>query len=337
MDLTQIYDPELMAGLQTFPTEFMLNWDDIPAARTFIEQMLAQLAASIPNSPRVAKEDRLVPGPEGSPEVPIRVYRPVGGPNTLPGLLWIHGGGYVLGNIQQDDLLMQSLVEAVGCLIVSVEYRLAPEHPFPAPIEDCYAALKWMAHNTAELGVDPSRIAVGGASAGGGLAAGLVLLARDRGEVAVAFQLLIYPMIDDRDATASSEAFADAPIWNRQANRNGWRAYLGDAAGGANVSPYAAASRATDLSKLPPTYIAVGSAEVFLDEDVEYALRLTRVGIPVELHVYPGAFHGADALVPTAAISQRYAADWYQALKRALSPVSSSSDAPASPATAPGS
>jgi acetyl esterase/lipase len=334
MDLTQIYDPELLVGLQAFPTESMVNWDDLPAARTFGEQMLAQLAASIPDSPRVVKEDRTAPGPDGAPEVPIRVYRSADGPSTLPGLLWIHGGGYVLGNIQQDDLMMQHIVEAVGCLIVSVEYRLAPEHPFPAPVGDCYAALKWMAQHTAELGVDPSRIAADGSSAGGGLAAGLALLARDRGEVAVAFQLLIYPMIDDRDATASSEAFADAPIWNRQANRNGWRAYLGDAAGGADVSPYAAAARATDLSKLPPTYIAVGSAEVFLDEDMEYALRLTRVGIPVELHMYPGAFHGADVLVPAAAISQRFAADWYQALKRALFPASSSSDAPASPSTA---
>jgi acetyl esterase/lipase len=325
MDLTQVYDPELMAGLQTFPMESMLNWDDLPAARKFGEQMLAQLSASIPDSPRVAKEDRMVPGPEGEPEVPIRVYRPAAGPGSLPGLFWIHGGGYVLGSIQQDDFLMQHIVEAVGCLIVSVEYRLAPEHPFPAPIEDCYAALKWMAQHAGELGVDPSRIAVGGASAGGGLAAGLVLLARDRGEVAVAFQLLIYPMIDDRDTTTSSETFADAPIWNRQANRNGWRAYVGDAAGGENVSPYAAASRATELSKLPPTYIAVGSHEVFLDEDVEYALRLTRVGIPVELHVYPGAFHGSDGLVPTAAVSQRFAADRDEALKRALFPVSSAS------------
>jgi acetyl esterase/lipase len=150
MDLTQIYDPELLAGLQAFPTESMVNWDDLPAARTFGEQLLAQLSASIPDSPRVAKEDRTVPGPEGAPEVPIRVYRPVDGPSTLPGLFWIHGGGYVLGSIQQDDLMMQLFVEAVGCLIVSVEYRLAPEHPFPAPVEDCYAALKWMAHHAAE-------------------------------------------------------------------------------------------------------------------------------------------------------------------------------------------
>jgi len=190
-------------------------------------------------------------------------------------------------------------------------------------VEDCYAALTWMATHAAELGVDPVRIAVGGASAGGGLAAGLTLLARDRGEVPVAFQLLIYPMIDDKNATRSSEAFADAPMWGQQDNQKGWRAYLGDAAGGPNVSPYAAASRATDLTNLPPTYIAVGSHEVFLDEAVEYALRLAQAEIPVELHVYPRAFHGWDAIAPTAAISQRFATDRDQALKRALYPESS--------------
>jgi acetyl esterase/lipase len=318
MNLVQRYDPELTAALQAFPIEAMINWNDLPASREFGEQMLAMMAASIPDSPHVAKEDRTVPGPEGAPEVPIRVYRPVAGAGTLPGLLWIHGGGYVLGSIQQDDHMVQHIVEAVDCVAVSVEYRLAPESPFPAAVDDCYAALKWMADHAAELGIDPARIAVGGASAGGGLAAGLVLLARDRGEVAVAFQLLIYPMIDDRDATPSSEAFADAPIWSRQDNRNGWRAYLGDDAGSANVSPYAAASRATDLTNLPPTYIAVGSHEVFLDEDVEYALRLARADIPVELHVYPRAFHGWDVIAPTAAISLRLAADRDQALERTL-------------------
>lgn len=322
MDLTQRYDPELVTALQAFPIEALLNWDDLPASREQFKKML-EMMGSIPDSPHVAKEDWTVPGLKGAPEVPVRVYRPVVGAGTLPGLFWIHGGGYVLGNIQQDDHIMQHIVEAVGCVAVSVEYRLAPEHPFPAPVEDCYAALKWMADHAAELGVDATRIAVGGASAGGGLAAGLVLLARDRGEVKITFQLLIYPMIDDRDASPSSEAFTDAPVWNRQDNRYGWRAYVGNAAGGSDVSPYAAASRATDLTNLPPTYIAVGSHEVFLDEDVEYALRLARAGIPVELHVYPRAFHGWDLLAPAAAVSQRSEAERDQALKRALHPESS--------------
>jgi acetyl esterase/lipase len=204
-----------------------------------------------------------------------------------------------------------------------VEYRLAPEHPYPAPLDDCYAALTWMAAHATELGVDPARIAVGGMSAGGGLAAGLTLLARDRDEVAVTFQLLIYPMIDDRDATTSSQVFANPPMWNRQDNQKGWRAYLGEAVGGPDVAPYAAAARATNVSNLPPTYIAVSAGEVFLDEDVEYGLRLTYAGVPVEIHVYPRAFHGFDAIAPTAAISQRFARDRDQALKRALHPESS--------------
>lgn len=177
-----------------------------------------------------------------------------------------------------------------------------------------------MADYAAQLGVDTGRIAVGGASAGGGLAAGLVLLARDRGEVPISFQLLIYPMIDNLNATRSSEEFANAPIWSRRDNQGGWQAYLGADATSLNASPYAAASRATDLTNLPPAYIAVGSQEVFLDEDVDYALRLAHAGVPVELHVYPCAFHGFEGLAPTASISQRFVADRDEALKRALHP-----------------
>jgi acetyl esterase/lipase len=318
MDIPQGYDAELVAALQALPMEFGIDWNDMAATREFASKMFEGL--SIPDSPNVVKQDRKVPGPQGAPEVPVRIYRPVRSSGILPGLFWIHGGGYVLGNIEQDDFLMQHIVETVGCVAVSVEYRLAPEHPFPAPVEDCYAALKWMAKNATELGVDVARIAVGGASAGGGLAAGLVLLARDRGEVPIALQLLIYPMIDDRDNTPSTEAFADAPIWNRQDNRNGWRAYLGAAYGSADVSPYAAAARATDLTKLPPTYMAVGSREVFFDEDVDYAQRLALAGIPVELHVYPSAYHGWDAFAPTSQLAQRFYIDRDEALKRALHP-----------------
>jgi acetyl esterase/lipase len=322
MDLEQLYEPELLAALENFPRDKTLDWSDLPAAREFGRQMYRELAAQVPDLPNVIKEDRRVPGPAGAPEVLIRLYRPRGAQGPLPGLFWIHGGGYVIGSIEQDDLRLQQIVDIVGCLALSVEYRLAPEHPYPAPLEDCYAALKWMAEHAEELGLDRQRIAIGGASAGGGLAAALVLLARDRGEVPVCFQLLIYPMLDDRDATRSCSVFSEAPIWSRDDNRRGWRAYLGEAAGGPDVSPYAAAARATDeqLRGLPPAFIAVGSAELFLEEDVEYALRLAHAGVPVELHVYPRAFHGWDGFAPNSPLAQRFVSDRDRALRHALHP-----------------
>jgi acetyl esterase/lipase len=320
MDFLDTLDPEVAAVLQTLPAEGFLNWQDLPGTRAGMEQMLAALTADLRDSPTVSKEDRIAPGPDGAPEVPVRIYRPVDMAAALPGLFWIHGGGMVLGSLAMDDHNLQHVVDTVGCVAVSVEYRLAPEQPFPAPVEDCYAALKWMHQHAAELGVDPTRIAVGGASAGGGLAAGLVLLARDRGEVPVAFQWLIYPMLDDRNRTPSSHAITDPRVWNRESNLFGWRAYLGVEPGSEDVSPYAAPARATDLSNLPPAYIPVGSQDLFLDEAADYALRLARAGVPVELHVYPGAFHGSELFAPAAALSQRMVTDRDQALKRALHP-----------------
>jgi acetyl esterase/lipase len=225
-----------------------------------------------------------------------------------------------MGDIEQDDRLMKQLVTRVGCVAVSVDYRLPPEHPFPAPVEDCYAGLTWLFAHAGELGVDPSRIAIGGASAGGGLAAGLALLARDRREVQVAFQLLIYPMIDDRNDTPASYAITDPRVWHRESNRLGWKAYLGRDGGGDEVSPYAAAARATDLTNLPPAYIPVGALDLFIDENIEYAQRLIQAGVPTELHVYPGAIHGFDAFVPSAAVSKQFKAERDNALKRALHP-----------------
>jgi acetyl esterase/lipase len=290
----------------------------IPAARVKMNKMVATLLASLPAVEGVKVRDQLVPGLQGDPEVLIRIYRPNEQPQTLPALYWIHGGGYVMGDIEQDDRLMKQLVNRIGCVAVSVNYRLAPEHPFPAPVEDCYAGLKWLFAHAPELGVDPSRIAIGGASGGGGLAAGLALLVRDRGEMQVAFQLLIYPMIDDRNVTPASHAITDSRMWNREANRLGWRAYLGRDGGGADVSPYAAAARATDLTNLPPAYIPVGALDLFVDENIEYAQRLIQAGVPTELHVYPGAFHGFDLFAPSAKVSKQFKADRDSALKRAL-------------------
>ncbi|MBX5449994.1 alpha/beta hydrolase [Thermogemmatispora sp.] len=330
MDLTRVYDPELLPPLEVFLSQPQLNWEDLPGTRALLREALRQMTTSFPDSPNVVKEDHRVPGPEGAPAVPVRLYRPKGESAPLPALLWIHGGGYVIGSVEQDDLLAQHLAESVGCLVASVDYRLAPEHPFPAAVEDCYAALKWMASRADELGLDRRRLAIGGASAGGGLTAALALLTRDRGEIPLIFQLLIYPMLDDRDATRSSELFAEAPIWNREDNRRGWRAYLGEAAGGPDVSPYAAAARAQDLRGLPPAFMAVGAAEIFLDEDVDYALRLAHAGVPVELQVYPRAYHAWDGIAPLSRLAQQFVANRDRALREALHPQSAGASSPAS-------
>jgi len=318
MNFMDQLDPELRVVVAKLPTDRPMDLTKIPAARVKMNKMVSTLLASLPPVEGVNVRDQLVPGPQGDPGVLVRIYRPNEQPHHLPALYWIHGGGYVMGDIEQDDRLMKQLVNRIGCVAVSVNYRLAPEHPFPAPVEDCYAGLKWLFAHAPELGVDPSRIAIGGASGGGGLAAGLALLVRDRGEMRVAFQLLIYPMIDDRNVTPASHAITDSRMWNREANRLGWRAYLGRDGGGADVSPYAAAARAADLTNLPPAYIPVGALDLFVDENIEYAQRLIQAGVPTELHVYPGAFHGFDLFAPSAKVSKQFKADRDSALKRAL-------------------
>jgi acetyl esterase/lipase len=245
----------------------------------------------------VLVEDVTVPGPAGDPDLTLRVYRPAS-PAPVPALYWMHGGGMMIGSIDMDDALLASAVERLGLAAVSVEYRLAPEHPDPAPVEDCYAGLAWTAAHACEYGIDPDRIAVGGASAGGGLAAGTALLARDRRGPHVAFQLLLEPMLDDRARTSSSTVYDSGIIWNRNANRQGWTALLGDRIGTDEVSCYAAPARAADLTGLPPAFVDVGEIETFRDESIDYAQRLLAAGVSTELHVYRGAFHGFDLMAP---------------------------------------
>ena len=318
MQMKARLDVELKAPLDTFLhlTGGGLNLRDIPATRKRMDEMAAMQMAKAPTIEGISSIDRQASGPDG--DVFVRVYQPTDRLDTLPALLWIHGGGYVLGSVERDDLLASHLAKVSQCVVASVEYRLAPEHPFPAPVEDCYTALKWLAANAGELGVDPSRIAIGGASAGGGLAAGLALVARDRAEVELAYQLLIYPMIDDRNVAPASESLADTYVWTRENNLMGWQSYLGRKPGGDDVSPYAAAFRATDLRGLPPAYIPVGDLDLFLDENINYAQRLLAAGVPTELHVYPGAYHGFNGFAPGAEIAQRFNAERDAALKRRL-------------------
>lgn len=244
-------------------------------------------------SDRVDRSEHLVPG---DPGVPVRVHVPkeeLAG--LLPCLFAIHGGGYIGGSYGAYDALFDRLCPTLGLVGVSVDYRLAPETSYPDPLDDCYRALLWAFEHAGEFGVDRDRIGVLGGSAGGGLAAAVTLLSRDRGEVALAFQVLNSPMLDDRQITRSSQ-IDGLPIWSREFNAFGWRSYLGSLYGTGDVPDTAAPARATDLSGLPPALVTVGAVDGFLDEDVDYAVRLNHAGVPAELHVYPGACHGFQIL-----------------------------------------
>ena len=315
MTTRHLVDPEVAPLLEQLPP-FAFTNETLPEIRVGLGQMLAEMASLAPAFPTVEVSERTVPGPAGAPPVRVMIYQPKEGARPAPGVLWIHGGGYVIGNADMDDVKCKAMAAELGCVIVSVDYRPAPETPHPGPVEDCYAALKWMHASAAELGLDPGRIAIYGESAGGGLAAGLGLLARDRGEVPLCYQVLIYPMIDDRTVTSSDpHPFVGEFVWTPEANRFGWAALLGQEPGSAGVSPYAAAARAESLAGLPPTYISVGALDLFLEEDMEYARRLIRVGVPTELHIYPGAPHGFPMMVD-AQVARSYHRDILSALGR---------------------
>jgi acetyl esterase/lipase len=240
--------------------------------------------------------------------VGVRLHRPTGVSQPGPALLWIHGGGYIIGTAQQDDELCRRFVRELGVTVAAVDYRLAPEHPYPAPLEDCYAALTWL---SALPAVDPARVAIGGASAGGGLAAALALLARDRGEVKSTLQLLAYPMLDDRSGSTAENP--NYRLWGPKSNRFGWAAYLG------NADPKVAVpARHDDLSGLPPAWIGVGTNDLFHDEDLAYAARLTAAGVPCHIETVPGAFHGFDLIVPKASVSKAFFASQCASLRSAL-------------------
>jgi acetyl esterase/lipase len=257
-----------------------------------------------PATPAVTRAEVTLPG---DPAVGIRVHRAKGAAAGSACVLSMHGGGYVLGSYDMDAGTLDAWCAQTGIVCVSVDYRLAPEHPYPGPLEDCYRALAWVVDNAVELGVDPARIGVAGVSAGGGLAAALTLLARDRQEVAVAFQLLEFPMLDDRQQTPSSR-LEGLPVWSRESNTFGWRSYLGDLYGTDGVPYTAAPARCSDLTGLPPSYVCVGTADGFRDEDVDYAARLNQAGVPCDLHVYAGAPHGYH-LAPEAAVVRRAVTD----------------------------
>tara|TARA_B110000003_G_scaffold11790_1_gene11876 strand:+ start:1100 stop:2062 length:963 start_codon:yes stop_codon:yes gene_type:complete len=318
MDL-KLVDPELIPALEAIP-EFDI-WADLTITRAVSLQRSNYIASTLPSVVGVTSSNHIVTQ-DNDQDVAVRVYRPEGHTKPLPSLLWIHGGGYCFGSMEGDDYTVRRMVEKIGCVVVSVNYRLAPEFPFPVPLNDCYSALTWVFDNADMLKVDASRIAIGGISAGGGLAAGLALLARDRAEVSVAFQALLCPMIDNNSTSASSFSITDKRIWNRRSNLQGWMHYLGRQTTSEEepfvASKYAAPSHASDLHGLPPAYIGIGSVDLFIDENREYAQRLNGSGVATQLEIFTGGYHGFEFMVPNAKVSRLARDTHYSAIKRAL-------------------
>jgi len=266
-------------------------------------------------APGVTPRDERIPASGDRPELRVVVYEHQSRKHPSGALVWIHGGGLVMGTPGQGDGLCSRIAAELGVLVVSVDYRLAPEDPFPAGLDDCFAALEWVHERADELGVDRERVAIGGDSAGGGLAATLAQRAHDHGMVPVCFQLLQYPMLDDRTALRSGP---DALVWTRRSNRWAWGAYLGHPASVNESRPYASAARRVDLSGLPPAWIGVGNIDLFHDEGVDYASRLAAAGVPCDLYVEPGMYHAAEQLMPGAPSMAQFVERLVAALNAAI-------------------
>ena len=293
-------DPEIRAGVRDIP-EFVFSAETVP--------MMRQNAVFTPVTAPDIERVELTTGPDGG--VIMTMLRPRDAAGNLPVLYWMHGGGMVIGNRYMDDARLGTWCRSLSCVCVSVEYRLAPEAPYPLPLDDCDEGLRYIVDHAGYLGINPGRIGIGGRSAGGGLAAALALRWRDRGDDRLAFQYLEYPMLDDRMNTPSS-MLDGLPLWSRESNAFGWRAYLGDCCGSDQVPSDAAPARAGELADLPPTFVNVGTADCLRDEAIDFAARLCRAGVLTELHVYAGAVHGFDMFADCAVArcAARDSADW---------------------------
>jgi len=309
MDIEKHMDPELRKFFSNIPPADISS--DPAVSRKFFAKMVSQMNQGRPKNENVRVENRNIPGPDNAPDIPVRIYSPAEKPEALPVIVWMHGGGFLIGNLDQDDIPCRMMVEAANCVVVSVDYRLAPEHPFPAGVEDAYAALKWTASS------NDIRVVIGGASAGGCIAAGVSQMARDLNGPELIFQLLLYPVLDKTHTTPSSHIVNDLRTWSREASQNAWALYLGENFKN-NTAPYASPACTNDLSNLPPAYIMASELDILRDEAVNYAMGLMQAGVSTEIHVFPKTFHGFSSMVPSAAISKRANSEYIEVLKTVM-------------------
>jgi acetyl esterase/lipase len=319
-------DPELAEVLASFPGgvdpgAHLMDMNIVRMLRSTLD-LLSATGGVLPTDARVTVENRSIPGTDTGAEIALRIYAPVDREaEPAPALVFFHGGAFVLGDAYTEELRCLRYAAEAGCVVVSVDYRLAPEHPYPAAIDDCYAALEWTVAHAGALHIDPARVGVGGSSAGGALAAATALRARDSGGPPLVFQVLNYPVIDDRMQTPSMLAFDATPMWTNGANADMWVHYLGDPDDRGDVSPYAAPARAADLEGLPPAYVLTAELDPLRDEGIQYACRLMEAGVPTELHTVAGACHGFDIIAAGGVLGHRAIDEQVRALVRGLRPV----------------
>ncbi|WP_086932701.1 alpha/beta hydrolase [Agarilytica rhodophyticola] len=306
---------DLMTEQMGFPLDFSANLDDIRIGFSAARDQSIEAGMAIKH---VIKESHTAPWPDGSHDIPLFIYRPENQTKPLPVVYWIHGGGLVVGVAEQDEAMLKAWVNEFNCVAVSVEYRLAPDYPFPVPLEDCSVVLEHIFNNADALQIDPERIVLGGGSAGGGLAAALAQKTCDEGKIKISHQLLCYPMLDCKNQSKAAADVDDTYIWSRDNNYFGWKSYLGDDPVTIDPPKYASAPHHHDLRNLPPASILVGDIDLFAQEDIAYAARLSAAGIPTALHVYPGGVHGFEGVNQKAGITKEFIRTRDLLLKTAL-------------------